>query len=638
MRVTNNMVANQTVFNMQNSLSRFLDLETSASSGRRINKPSDDPVGVQRDLDYRRELALNAQLQKNIGSAQNWLLAYDSIHNELKNFVQTAKEVAITMSNGTYDSVARDAAASEIASIYEQVLQLANTEREGRRIFSGFKTDTAPLRASANGVVYDGDFGKIQYQIDSAARLPVNLNGSEAFLKQVTILGEHEDLDVGITGATLLTDLHNGLGIDTTANTFTITDRNLGVTSTVDITGDVTVSDLLNSINTQLTADGINNLTAEIAESRNGLVFRTTPNPRITVSTALDKLNQGHGVDMTIGKILVTGPGGENVTVNLQGAQTVGDAIIAFNNQLTAAGINNVLLEITSLRALKITDSNIPPLDLTVSEVDPASKTAEDLGILGFVGPLLVGENLNPELSFEITDTTGQVASDLGILGEFANDFAGSDIDPRLQAANSVQDLNVGNGFELGEIVMWQGEIKRTIDLGDSTIATVQDVLDAFNNSGLNITASINADGRGIQIVNNDPTRSLTLEDTDGGTTAKDLGIYGAADMVGTLIVLENALRADDREGAERLLQSLDDSIQLLLNNRATVGARSIRLDSTSTRLTDLELSLTKSLSEVEDADLTKVLTDLATYENNYQSALMATAKIIQPSLLDFLR
>ncbi len=86
------------------------------------------------------------------------------------------------------------------------------------------------------------------------------------------------------------------------------------------------------------------------------------------------------------------------------------------------------------------------------------------------------------------------------------------------------------------------------------------------------------------------------------------------------------------------MLQNLDDGIEHLLNQRASVGARDIRLERTHSRLTDLELGFTKLLSEVEDADMTKLVTDLATYENNYQAALMARARIIQPSLLDILQ
>ena len=143
--------------------------------------------------------------------------------------------------------------------------------------------------------------------------------------------------------------------------------------------------------------------------------------------------------------------------------------------------------------------------------------------------------------------------------------------------------------------------------------------------------------GRGIQIVNNDSTRSFTIEES-GGRTAKNLGIYGSSDMMGTLFVLTNALRNDDQEGAGLLLGHLDASIQHLLDSRAEIGSRGVRLDTLSSRQDDQKLTATKRLSEIEDADIAELVSQLATHESSYQAALAAAARIIQPTLMDFLK
>ncbi|MCP4703060.1 MAG: hypothetical protein GY865_00495, partial [candidate division Zixibacteria bacterium] len=75
-----------------------------------------------------------------------------------------------------------------------------------------------------------------------------------------------------------------------------------------------------------------------------------------------------------------------------------------------------------------------------------------------------------------------------------------------------------------------------------------------------------------------------------------------------------------------------------LLNQRASVGAKVIRLESANKRLSELDYNFNQLLSEIEDADLTKLVSDLAMKENSYQAAMMSAAKIIQPSLLNFLR
>jgi flagellar hook-associated protein 3 FlgL len=102
--------------------------------------------------------------------------------------------------------------------------------------------------------------------------------------------------------------------------------------------------------------------------------------------------------------------------------------------------------------------------------------------------------------------------------------------------------------------------------------------------------------------------------------------------------MLASALKTDDQEGTGLLIGALDKSIEHLLTSRATAGARGIRLETTAARLTNQELDFTELLSDVEDIDLPTAVTQLATYENGYQAALMAASKIIQPSLMDFLK
>jgi flagellin-like hook-associated protein FlgL len=306
---------------------------------------------------------------------------------------------------------------------------------------------------------------------------------------------------------------------------------------------------------------------------------------------------------------------------------------------MAAAGLGTVSMSLNiPPTAFVVDDFNVPPLGLTIEDVTIDEQTASQLGMAGFIGSGMVGGDLNPEASFEITDTTGTTAADLGITGMYSSQTSGADIDPRLTLTSDLTDLRNFLGLDDTQFVIWQGERRLTVDLSDTTINTVQDLLDHINNSGLDVTASINSSGRGIQIENDDPNRSLTIEEEGSQRTARQMGIYGSSDMMGTLLVLINALMGNDQEGVGLLLQYLDEAITVGLDNRATVGAAAMRLEATDSRLVDLDLSYTRLLSEVEDADLTKVVSDLSTYENNYRAALQAASRIIQPSLLDFLQ
>jgi flagellar hook-associated protein 3 FlgL len=92
-----------------------------------------------------------------------------------------------------------------------------------------------------------------------------------------------------------------------------------------------------------------------------------------------------------------------------------------------------------------------------------------------------------------------------------------------------------------------------------------------------------------------------------------------------------NTLRTTDIKG-------LDTNLDLLSQARATVGATTNRLESAGSRLQEVEGSLTKLLSDTEDADIAKTYVDYSMQQSTYQSALRAGGNIVQQSLLDFLR
>jgi flagellar hook-associated protein 3 FlgL len=85
-------------------------------------------------------------------------------------------------------------------------------------------------------------------------------------------------------------------------------------------------------------------------------------------------------------------------------------------------------------------------------------------------------------------------------------------------------------------------------------------------------------------------------------------------------------------------LGNIDEQIDNLLAERATVGARVNRIELVQGRLQNEELNVTKLLSDNEDADVAQVITELKMQENVHRAALGAGSRIIQPTLLDFLR
>jgi flagellar hook-associated protein 3 FlgL len=85
-------------------------------------------------------------------------------------------------------------------------------------------------------------------------------------------------------------------------------------------------------------------------------------------------------------------------------------------------------------------------------------------------------------------------------------------------------------------------------------------------------------------------------------------------------------------------LANLDTAFKTLQAQRSDIGARYNRISQTKQNTEDHLLDLKTQLSDVEDIDLPKTITELQLQQTAYQAALSATAKVIQPSLMDFLK
>ena len=110
------------------------------------------------------------------------------------------------------------------------------------------------------------------------------------------------------------------------------------------------------------------------------------------------------------------------------------------------------------------------------------------------------------------------------------------------------------------------------------------------------------------------------------------------ADLFTTLSTLANDLRTNPGAVTSTDLAALDTAANRVRNALGEVGARSAQLTTTKSRSDDLLLNLRDSLSKIEDIDLPKAATDLQIQQVSYQAALAATARVIQPSLVDFLK
>jgi flagellar hook-associated protein 3 FlgL len=120
--------------------------------------------------------------------------------------------------------------------------------------------------------------------------------------------------------------------------------------------------------------------------------------------------------------------------------------------------------------------------------------------------------------------------------------------------------------------------------------------------------------------------------DADGAT------IFGNG--TGSVFDIVSKLAADLRTGTDidPRVADVDTAFKNIVNGRAEIGTRQAQLERAGNVNTELEASLDAQRTGIEKADLGSVIMDLKLQETNYQVALAATAKVLQPTLMDFLR
>lgn len=179
MRVTDKMSQNQVLGNIQKNRSELTQLQNQAATGKKLNTPSEDPVGAAKVLTQRTELKNAEQFDKNINSAKIFLDTTESTLAQMGEALIRTKELALQAASDTLGESQRSMVGSEVSQIYNSVLEMSNRRVGERFLFGGFKTQAAPFSRDGE---YRGDDGEIKVQNEKGNFVAMNLTGDRVFL------------------------------------------------------------------------------------------------------------------------------------------------------------------------------------------------------------------------------------------------------------------------------------------------------------------------------------------------------------------------------------------------------------------------------------------------------------------------
>ncbi|MEN6372153.1 MAG: flagellar hook-associated protein FlgL [Armatimonadota bacterium] len=183
MRVTLGMTNDNIKSNLRSVTSRLMEAQDQASSGKRIDRPSDDVAGIGKSLSLRSTIASIGQYEKNSTMANSQLSTASSTLSSITKALQSVRLLASQAANSTLNKEALASIKTQLEGISDELKGYANTQYLNKYIFSGTKTDTSPLAETGGtpAYTYQGNNDPVKVQTAPGTYTTVNVSGDLVF-------------------------------------------------------------------------------------------------------------------------------------------------------------------------------------------------------------------------------------------------------------------------------------------------------------------------------------------------------------------------------------------------------------------------------------------------------------------------
>ncbi len=554
MRVTNNMMTSNLLYNVNKNLEYMSGKQDELATGKKIQKPSDDPVLSSKILARRTDLAELEQYDKNTRDALGWLEITEKALEDNGNIFQRIRELTVQAANGTNTAEDTQKIKLEIEQMKSQLITNANTTYAGRYVFSGFETDKKLMN----------DDGSYNLDLDA-----YTINEKPVVQYEVQV---GESMNV--------------------------------MTSGLDVYGTVDEINILDDI---MPVDG------------------TDPNdPAISNGIAAQK-SYMHGVFDLTGTYA---PGSLNMTIN-------GAAVAIPPAGVTLDGST---MELDKERVLDTINGELGANGIAYFNAsDELVVEAADYGVTN---------------SITFAGTTGYDPGNVANSGEI---IAGVD---KVEASITGPVFN--GTFSAGDqqllkdnpmMVVVNGVSKKLYPLPTDTFSTLNDYANVMNARAtaefgadvvaIDTVAAVPGPGNQLRISTTSPAIPPATSDPDGHITPSltvDFPRTRTSEMMQDLDELIGYLETGDGEGLSNMIGKMDKHMNNMLSLRADIGARVNRMEMIAKKISSNSVSFTQLLSNAQDADMSEVIMQLKNAENVYKASLNTGARVIQPSLIDFIR
>ena len=374
MRITENMMANNSIYNLQQIQTNINQLTLSTTSQQNINQPSDNPAATNTLLNINDSLNAITQYQTNITNATTSLNVANNALTGITSSIEQAQTLVASITNGTIDASTQQSDVEQLEELKQQIVNYGNTQSGNTYVFGGTDTSTPPFSTTTNTTptgAYLAALTTAANAIQTQAAIGVGPNSAAALATAVAALP-------GVTAA------------DTTAATAISTAATAAMTAA---TTAVTTPNAANLAAAQTAFNALNTLT-------NGTTFTTAGAPALlaTFETSLNASNTA--VNTAVNTVTNAYYGNDNpsnieVTKNTyQNVNISGDSLLTGTGPNTNYGTTNILQTFDNLIA---TVQNTPTNPTTAQQA--ANATAIQNGATALAAGLAQVQNATADVA-----------------------------------------------------------------------------------------------------------------------------------------------------------------------------------------------------------------------------------------------
>ena len=183
--------------NLSSTSSTINELYIKASTGTEVAKASENPSAVGSILSCRSEIVKSERSIENCKNVQDNLTTSEIYLDSIEELMVRAKEIAVTGANDSLSPADKATLADEVSQLQQELLDLANTQVNGKYLFAGYADQTLPF--SGSPVTYNGTNDHIMLEINPGSTVAKNITGEELFMSPVNLFTTLEDLHTTLT-------------------------------------------------------------------------------------------------------------------------------------------------------------------------------------------------------------------------------------------------------------------------------------------------------------------------------------------------------------------------------------------------------------------------------------------------------